>query len=162
MTRLNDIRNRQLDRKDMARGVVSPNSSVADVEYLLNLIDKQQAKLNAMSKHKNAHDLVDQFLAERRESAGGYAPFTRDDGQLLHRLLYALDRAKFGSDPDGDTPLNWLVINRTKCQPHHYVCVPYAHKNLDGAFHDSLLNLETATKAVRECMWEMKHGGATE
>jgi hypothetical protein len=111
---------------------------------------------NGMTQHQKVHDLVDQFLAKGRLSDGGFALFTHDDERLLNQLLCALDEAKFQRDPDGDTPLNWVIINRTKYQPHHYVRVPYTHENLDGAFRESLLNLEMATKAVRECMWLMR------
>jgi hypothetical protein len=160
MNQLNEIRKRNeafqsgeiVYRERDRRELISDSTILHDqVGYLLDRLDKQQIKLDARNQHQKVHNLVDQFLAKGRLSDGGYAPFTREDERLLHELLCALDEAKFQRDPDGDTPLNWVIINRTKYQPHHYVRVPYTHENLDGAFRDSLLNLEMATKAVREC-----------
>lgn len=90
MTRLNDIHNRQLDRKDMARGVVRPNSSVADIDYLLNLLDEQQAKLDKLT---NASQQALSLLEAIREDfstsvAPGYRELYLDIEVCLRDTLY--------------------------------------------------------------------------
>jgi len=77
--------------------------------------------------------LIDRFLAERRESdAGGWAPVTLADIERLHIILNKIIRMKWGADPDGDRPINWQLIDRTKFEPMHYDPVPYEHQ-VEGA-----------------------------
>ncbi len=58
--------------------------------------------------------LIDQFLAEPRESHGGWAEINDADIELLEKVIHALIRAKCQQDPDGDYPFTFQVVDRTK------------------------------------------------
>jgi predicted RNA-binding Zn-ribbon protein involved in translation (DUF1610 family) len=72
--------------------------------------------------------LIDKFLAEKRVSDGGLAPVTEEDIVQLHVILNRIIRMKWGADPDGDWPINWQLIDRTRFEPMHYRPVPYEHE----------------------------------
>lgn len=78
-------------------------------------------------ERKVLSNLINKFLAERRKSDGGYAPVTETDLEQLHAIINRLITLKWGPDPDGDWPINWHIIDRTRFEPMHYAPVPYEH-----------------------------------
>ncbi|GAG29781.1 unnamed protein product [marine sediment metagenome] len=78
-----------------------------------------------MTKHKRVHNAVDKFLAEKRVSTGGYAPCSDDDFAEMIELFERLISAKFGLDPDGDLPVQLVLVNRLTHEPLHYQPVLY-------------------------------------
>ena len=98
---------------------------------------------------------IDQFLAERREGDGGYAPVTNEDVASLHRILSLLVEAKFEADPDGDRPIDWNIIDRTKYWPMHFTQVGYSHKaktdeDWQRIMDANLINLSIALEDMRQ------------
>lgn len=71
--------------------------------------------------------LIELFLSERRESDGGWAPVTKKDFDCLVAILGTLIAEKWAPDPDGDRPINYKLIDRTRFEPEHYFSLPYLH-----------------------------------
>lgn len=71
---------------------------------------------------------IESFLADRRKSEGGFAPVEKGDMKKLYRVLDLLIDAKWQKDPDGDLPVNYKLIDRTRYEPMHFFTVPYEHK----------------------------------
>lgn len=79
------------------------------------------------------------FLAERRESEGGWAKVTDKDIEQLRKLCRLLIEAKCEADPDGDYPIEVTVVNRRTHQGIPYDPMPY---------HDSVTNDERLDVAL--------------
>lgn len=94
---------------------------------------------------------IEQFLKERRHSTGGWAPVTDEDMDQLHTVIHTLIAAKWGADPDGDRPINYILIDRTKYRPMHFVPLPYGRKagKREEEFDSAMRNLSMAMEAVR-------------
>lgn len=102
---------------------------------------------------KKVLEKIEAFLNERRVSDGGFAPVTDKDMEQLHEVMYALVEAKWGSDPDGDRPLNYILIDRTKYWPMHYQPVLYAHNCCQDeerreSLRQKMANIRTAAEDV--------------
>ena len=74
----------------------------------------------------NLKRMIAKFLAECRESDGGYAPVTESDMEQLEAIIAILVSTKFEPDPDGDFPVEWKLINRNTHHGMHYRPVPYS------------------------------------
>ncbi len=93
------------------------------------------------------------LLEERRESDGGYALVTDEDMVRFHAVMDALIVEKWGSDADGDRPMQYKLIDRTKYWPMHFDPVLYAHPGCSEqerreAFRERLANLQSAAEDV--------------
>jgi hypothetical protein len=105
-----------------------------------------------MSKpHTRIHNLIDEFLTERRESRGGWAEVTKDDVKLLSKIISALIKAKCEEDPDGDFPIEFLLINRRVERLPYFDTVPYPNFEAEDRYENtkkgterSFFNLSTA------------------
>lgn len=102
---------------------------------------------------------INNFLDQPRKSQGGYAEITDEDVMALNQIIALLIQAKCESDPDGDYPIDWKLIDRRKCWPMHYSPVPYGHKaknqqDLEEIFYRCALpNLRQAMVEVENtCM----------
>ncbi len=69
--------------------------------------------------------LIDRFLEDHRESEGGYAKITSEDISLLREIVQWLIELKCDSDPDGDLPIEFEVVNRRTHERMYYGQVPY-------------------------------------
>lgn len=95
---------------------------------------------------------IKKFLKERRvSSGGGWAPVTDDDMDLFHEIISGLIEAKWGQDADGDRPMQYKLIDRTKYRPMHYFSVPYGHRDgcREEEFDNAMTNLSMAMEAIR-------------
>lgn len=71
---------------------------------------------------------VEKFLKDRRPGVdSGYAPVKDGDVNELGCILQRLIEFKWDSDVDGDYPINWKLIDRTKFEPMYFFEVPYDH-----------------------------------
>lgn len=96
---------------------------------------------------------IEAFLNERRTSKGGWAPVTDKDMEQLHAVMYALTEAKWGPDEDGDRPLNYILIDRTKFWPMSYRPILYAHDDCPPeerveALRQLMSNIQISAKDV--------------
>ena len=106
------------------------------------------------SRERSALDKrINEFLTDRRMGDGGWAPVTERDLNQLCAIIDWLIKMKWETDPDGDFPINWKVIDRTRFEPMHYHPVPYEHKARDDAaladrLSTVLTNADIATHAL--------------
>ena len=54
------------------------------------------------------------FLAEHRDSDGGWAPVTEQDLVQLDAIICLLIEAKWSPDTDGDRPISYRIVDRTR------------------------------------------------
>ena len=85
--------------------------------------------------------LITEFLKERRESDyGGWPPVTDADMQQLYAILNKLIELKWEADPDGDRPIDYIIVNR-KTHEHIYWW-PVEYYNKQKTLADKLRVLE--------------------
>lgn len=71
---------------------------------------------------------IAKFCDDRRRSEdGGWAEVRDGDLDALGRILYEIIEAKWQKDADGDVPINFRVVDRTRHFPLHYRPVRYDH-----------------------------------
>jgi hypothetical protein len=73
--------------------------------------------------------LIADFLVEKKESNGGYAPVETEEVHTLNVIITRLLEAKYERDPDGALPIDWVLVDRTR-EYHpflHYSSMRYAH-----------------------------------
>lgn len=73
------------------------------------------------------------FLAERRESDGGWAVPTEQDMERLDSLIRKIIAEKFEKDSDGDLPVRFVLTDLTRFEYFHYHPVPRDHDYEPGA-----------------------------
>ena len=78
-------------------------------------------------KNAKIHTMVDEFLSERRKSKGGYAEITETDIDDLRKIIFLLAEEKCEQDPDGDIPIEFVVINRRTHE--HLAAIPVRYGN---------------------------------
>ena len=94
--------------------------------------------------------LIEKFLAERTESEdSGYAKVTYEDMKHLSNIVYKVIEAKWGRDADGDLPVNYDLIDRTRYQRLWWTKVPYHHKDAVGHVKAVIDNLAYASEMSR-------------
>jgi hypothetical protein len=112
---------------------------------------------------KNLKDLINSFLSEPRKSSGGYAPVTEADMHDLHNIIGQLINEKWEDDPDGDSPIDYKLIDRTKYEPDHFYTLPYVNgpnsdleNYLDLALTNMKIAIEKADIAMKFKRWDKK------
>ena len=85
---------------------------------------------------------IDNFIKDKRKSNGGYAEVKEQDIKELNNIIEELINSKFEKDPDGDTPIDWKIIDRNKYENSYVLEVPYSHKDKDGHFQSLVSNLQ--------------------
>ena len=87
--------------------------------------------------------LIQAFLSERRHSDDcGWATVEQQDLNQLECILYALIEAKWDADTDGDYPIEYVLVDRTKYVRDNFFSIPYVHE----------ANAESRLKIVQDCM----------
>jgi hypothetical protein len=95
------------------------------------------------------HERIDKFLVERRRSTGGWAEVRPEDITALHKILDMLLERKFEKDPDGDLPIEYCIVDRTRFERLSYEATPYHHEaqttqEKQDIFATNIFNLEVA------------------
>jgi len=100
--------------------------------------------------HEAVHKMVDAFLTDRREGDhNGWAPVEKGDIGHLHEVIDALVTAKWGPDADGDRPVEWALVDRTRYWPLTCEPVPYIDTfGAPTALRVMLTNLDRNTAPV--------------
>lgn len=111
--------------------------------------------------------LMEQFLEERREvGKSGWAEITEDDIAKLDKVLTALIDAKCAPDADGDRPIEFRLIDRTREMMPSFQAMPFrrdvgeerflehAHYNLAVAYSqfDTAYSIFSAIGGTRRRM----------
>lgn len=86
---------------------------------------------------------IDQFLSEIKTSNGGLAEVAASDISDLARILNKLIALKYERDSDGDLPVEFRLVDRTRFERSFSVLVPYVHKPVAGK-SELDLNLQAA------------------
>ena len=69
-------------------------------------------------------NLIDEFISQRRESDGGWPEVSEKDMEMLEWILDALIDEKWEQDADGDYPVKWVLVDKTKHRFPSYAPVP--------------------------------------
>jgi hypothetical protein len=79
-----------------------------------------------MDKMTQLVDMIEEFLSEKRISEGGYAEVKSNDIPQLRDIIDELITIKWERDPDGDLPVSFNVVDKTRyymppfdCYKHH-------------------------------------------
>jgi hypothetical protein len=74
--------------------------------------------------------LIETFLYEKRFSDGSWAEVKPEDISVLHKIIQSLLELKFQRDADGDLPIEWALVDRTReYNPFLFYCsMRYPHK----------------------------------
>lgn len=75
--------------------------------------------------HVKLHAKIDKFLSERRHSKGGWAEVRLEDVKALSDIISTLISEKFDKDPDGDLPIEYIIVDRTRFERMSFEPVPY-------------------------------------
>lgn len=112
-----------------------------------------------MAIPKSLRTKIETFLAEKSASQGGYAPVGEKDLEALAEILNQLVAEKYEQDPDGDLPVAFDLLDRTRYQRSYYAPVPHMrdedHGDLRKAYQglrSALANLATAQREVDQAM----------
>jgi hypothetical protein len=76
---------------------------------------------------EHLHARMSSWLNNVRMSTGGWAEITEDDVDELWYLVDGLIHLKCDSDPDGDVPIDFLLVDRTKNERMCFRPVPYGN-----------------------------------
>lgn len=101
---------------------------------------------------------IETFLSERKEAKGsGWPEVKLEEERQLNAIIHALICLKWEEDVDGDLPIEWETVDRTKYyHPFlHYCKSEYPHKKKTLGDYISLLthaqmNLSTAQSEVEK------------
>lgn len=102
--------------------------------------------------------LIDEWLADYRESDGGWAAITREDIFDLYSIVRCLINLKCQADPDGDRPIDFHLVNRTQYWPLQFCNVPYDHESPASDVLKALLsNATRANGQLDNFLQTLKH-----
>lgn len=114
------------------------------------------------------YNKIDEFLAEHRESVGGWVFVAPKDLEQLDEIINWLLAAKYDLDHDGDLPVEFKLIDRTRFERMYYKPVPYndgvpPHSEKDDQLIDTLsFNVVMATHAIQQYLSERNYRTALE
>lgn len=80
-------------------------------------------------------------------------PLTDSEIENFYKKVRKMANDEFGVDGDGSSTLEFILIDRTRCERMHYDPVPYDHRSIQSnkeARRIVLMNLRIASEAV-EC-----------
>lgn len=105
---------------------------------------------------------LEAFLATRSRGDGGWAPVSERDLEDLYGIMNLVLETKYEQDVDGDLPVQYQLVDRTRCEPMHFMPVPYSHnaeteEQIMSNLDTHLVNLEIATSAVRNASHLRRH-----
>lgn len=104
------------------------------------------------------HEIIDKFLAQRIPSHGGRAPVTEADFEALSIIINLLIESKWEPDADGDYPVEFHLVDRTRFEPAHFLDLPYLFKitspgpELDMYQHRASRNAITALETMQRAL----------
>lgn len=92
---------------------------------------------------------IDKFLATKKKTEGtGWPEVTPGEVSDLYDIVYALIKAKYQRDVDGDLPLRIYVTDKTRYDSIH---AEYEHKpSIDDLRLLSMIAEEASSKVARE------------
>lgn len=84
---------------------------------------------------------VEAFVGDVSFSApgGGWAPVAEGAIDELSGILKDVIACKYQTDADGDVPVEFHLIDRTRFQRPHYFLIPYTHRAKTSAEYETAL-----------------------
>jgi len=78
---------------------------------------------------KNLIKMLEAFLKKKSESQnGGFAKVSEGEIEDLYKIILRILELKYEKDADGDIPVDFRLVDRTRFEPLHYIPVPYEHQ----------------------------------
>jgi hypothetical protein len=106
---------------------------------------------------------IEAFLAERSVSEGGFAPVGDKDLESMVGIMHALVEAKYEQDPDGDLPVSFHLVDRTRYQNTHFALIPHTRdaqhhdlQHLNQCLRAACMNLAIAQNQVEQVQRDMQ------
>lgn len=86
---------------------------------------------------------VEEFARTRTPAGdgGGWAPVTPAEMAELSEILGALLACKYEPDADGDLPVNFHLVDRTRYGRTSFFSIPYSHKFKTPEEYDEVIDL---------------------
>lgn len=80
-------------------------------------------------------------------------PVSKAKLEAFENKVYKLAKEMFETDDDGDLPVSWMIIDRSRYEPVHFFALPYWHKARTEEERDHILdlcatNVEIASKKL--------------
>ena len=111
-----------------------------------------------MSKRQKLETELAKFLEQKQKCEGtGWPVVETEDVNQLYEIIRLIIDEKFERDCDGDSPINFTIIDRTRYEPLHFIPVRYDHKaetdeEKEEILGDHFLNLSMAMDRVNTQM----------
>ena len=117
---------------------------------------------------KSLNNKIDKLLKKKVKSHGTWGEVTTPDLEDLCEIFDGLIRLKYQCDADGDFPVDFMLIDRSTCEPLHFTPLPYPPKYQGGEpgpedmlrdmlrFDYAQSNLELAAGLLSETMKPMR------
>lgn len=108
---------------------------------------------------KKLLERVETFAATQTPSSpgGGWAPVADGEISELAGILHDLIACRYQTDADGDTPINFHLIDRTKYEPSHFFPIPYTHRAKTSAEYERALDLAMGNVNVATSRLDVLH-----
>lgn len=93
-----------------------------------------------MTRKEKLLGLIESFLAVRKKGMGGSWPdVTEDEMNELWDILNHIILLKYEKDADGDLPVVYELVDRTKYHRLDYVPIPYTYRDKsEEKYHNAL------------------------
>ncbi len=90
---------------------------------------------------KNLTKMLEAFLKKKSESQNGcFAKVGENDLQDLCKIISRILELKYEKDADGDIPVDFRLVDRTRFERLHYIPVPYEHQAKNDKEHMDILS----------------------
>lgn len=118
---------------------------------------------NTQKQREFLQNTIDQLLAERRKSRGGWSPVTADDLRNLRNIIDCLIAMKWEQDPDGDHPVDVDITDLTQYRRPFWLPIPHAKFEATSDEQKDMLrrtqaNLDLAVDMSRRATEVIIHG----
>lgn len=114
-----------------------------------------------MIRKEKLLERISKFLEERKESdCDGWAPVAFEEMKDLCGIVEDMIRMKWEADADGDVPVEFDLVDRTRFERSHFRPQPYEHKAetldaKDDCLDIALLNMHMAVDKVNT-LWKIR------
>lgn len=88
---------------------------------------------------------------------GGWAPVAEGDIAKLAEIVRELVACKYQTDADGDHPVEFQLIDRTRFERPHYFLVPYTYKVKTAAEYESAISNVVSNVAIAANALDVLH-----
>jgi len=117
---------------------------------------------------KSLNNRIDKLLKKKVKSFGTWGKVTVNDLEEICEIFCGIIELKYQPDADGEYPVDFMINDRTTCEPLQFTPLPYPPKYEGGdpgpedmlkdmvRFDMAQYNLELAAGLLRETMGPMR------